>query len=74
MAGVDFGKRLCLQATWLINLVGVELPMPKEFDDPNATCANILSSCRKLGFASPAYHPSKLTVRCAAVVYEGGVC
>ncbi|KAF5828216.1 intra-flagellar transport protein 57-domain-containing protein [Dunaliella salina] len=50
----------CL-ATWLINLVGIELPMPKEFDDPNATCANILSSCKKLGFASPAYHPSKLT-------------
>ena len=52
----------CTQAAWLINLVGMEMAMPKESDDPNAVCASILSSCKKLGFASPAYHPSKLTV------------
>lgn len=51
------------QASWLANLVGVDMPTPKEFDDPNATCTNLLGSCKKLGFAAPSYHPSKLTVR-----------
>lgn len=43
-------------------MAGVEVPTPKEFDDPNATCTNLLNAVRKLGFAPPSYHPSKLTV------------
>ncbi|KAG2449265.1 hypothetical protein HYH02_005422 [Chlamydomonas schloesseri] len=49
-------------ATWLLGLAGVELPAPKEFDDPNLTCQNILGAVKKLGFAPPSYHPTKLTV------------
>jgi hypothetical protein len=51
-----------LQATWLLNQVGSDLPMPREFDDPGVTCNNILNWCKKLGFASPPYPPFKLTV------------
>lgn len=50
------------QSTWLLSLAGVELPYPKEFDDPNLTCTNLLNAIKKLGFASPSYHPTKLTV------------
>ncbi|KAG2484902.1 hypothetical protein HYH03_016288 [Edaphochlamys debaryana] len=49
-------------ATWLLSLAGVELPSPKEFDDPNITCQNLLGAIKKLGFAPPSYHPTKLTV------------
>jgi hypothetical protein len=50
------------QSAWLLSLAGVDLPAPKEFDDPNMTCANLLGAIKKLGFAPPSYHPSKLTV------------
>ncbi|GIL87660.1 hypothetical protein Vretimale_14667, partial [Volvox reticuliferus] len=49
-------------AAWLLSLAGVDLPAPKEFDDPNMTCANLLNAIKKLGFAAPSYHPTKLTV------------
>lgn len=49
-------------AAWLLGLSGVDIPAPKEFDDPNTICANILNACKKLGFAPPSYHPTKLTV------------
>lgn len=47
--------------SWLLGLAGVEFKEPKEFDDPNLTCNNILAALKKLGFASPSYHASKLT-------------
>jgi hypothetical protein len=50
------------QAAWLISLAGVDLPSPKEFDDPNMTCQNLLNAVKKLGFAAPSYHPTKLSV------------
>ena len=53
---------IALQAVWLLGMAGVEVAAPKEFDDPNITCTNILNGCKKLGFAPPSYHPSKLTV------------
>ncbi len=42
-------------------MAGIDLPAPKEFDDPNLTCQNIIASVKKLGFASPSYAPMKLT-------------
>lgn len=48
-------------ASWLLSLAGADIGQPKEFDDPNNTCSSILNGCKKLGFASPSYHPSKLT-------------
>jgi len=48
-------------AAWLLSLAGADGGAPKEFDDPNATCNNILNGCKKLGFAPPNYHPSKLS-------------
>jgi intraflagellar transport protein 57 len=56
-----------LQAAWLLSLAGADVGAPKEFDDPNATCTNILNGCKKLGFAPPSYHQSKLSVRAAGV-------
>ena len=53
---------LPLQASWLLTTAGQEFPPPKEFDDPNQTCTNMLQCLRKLGFASPSFHPTKLTV------------
>ncbi|PNG99896.1 Intraflagellar transport protein 57, partial [Tetrabaena socialis] len=49
-------------AAWLLTLAGVEFPAPKEYDDPNITCGNLLNAVKKLGFAPPSYHPTKLTV------------
>jgi hypothetical protein len=60
---------VAVQSVWLLGLAGVELPTPKEMDDPQATCAAILGGCKKLGFAPPAYHPSKLTARVCAVLW-----
>lgn len=54
--------RIAAQTVWLLSLAGVELPAPKEFDDPNMTCQNLLGALKKLGFAQPSYHPTKLTV------------
>lgn len=65
-----------MQATWLLTLAGVEATPPKEFDDPNSTCASLLAGCKKLGFAAPSYHPAKLTVRarvCAPGVNKGAL-
>ncbi|GFR50652.1 hypothetical protein Agub_g12901 [Astrephomene gubernaculifera] len=49
-------------AHWLLSLAGQDMPTPKEFDDPNQTCSNLLGAVKRLGFAPPTYHPSKLTV------------
>ncbi|KXZ46063.1 hypothetical protein GPECTOR_47g338 [Gonium pectorale] len=49
-------------AAWLLSLAGSDVPAPKEFDDPNQTCSNLLNAIKKLGFSPPSYHPSKLTV------------
>lgn len=47
--------------SWLLGLAGVEVPAPKEFDDPNQTCNSIIGACKRLGFAAPGYAPMKLT-------------
>lgn len=47
--------------SWLLGLAGVEMKEAKEFDDPNQTCNNILNALKKLGFAAPSYHSSRLT-------------
>lgn len=44
-----------------MQLCGVNIPTPKEFDDPNATLQGIMQVLRALGFASPSYPPTKLT-------------
>lgn len=36
----------CTLAAWLINKAGHPFEQPQEFDDPNATIANILSELR----------------------------
>mmetsp|Transcript_14908 Transcript_14908/g.32320 ORF Transcript_14908/g.32320 Transcript_14908/m.32320 type:complete len:480 (-) Transcript_14908:727-2166(-) len=48
--------------SWLLGLAGIDFPAPKEFDDPNLTCNNIVASLKKLGFAQPSYPAMKLTV------------
>ena len=49
------------QTSWLLGLGGVDLPAPKEFDDPNAATNNIMAAFKKLGFAAPSYHATKLS-------------
>lgn len=62
-----------MQAAWLLGLAGADTPAPKEgVDDPNTVCTNILNGCKKLGFAPPSYHPTKLTVRARDGVGGGG--
>jgi estrogen-related receptor beta like 1 len=48
------------QTAWLLQLSGVDFPAPKEFDDPNLVCSNILNALRALGFPAPGYAPTKL--------------
>ncbi|MEW5304574.1 MAG: hypothetical protein WDW36_007176 [Sanguina aurantia] len=48
--------------SWLMFLAGVEFSPPKEHDDPNLACSNLVAGMKKLGFASPSFHPQKLTV------------
>uniref|UniRef100_A0A7R9VJ89 Intraflagellar transport protein 57 homolog n=1 Tax=Chlamydomonas euryale TaxID=1486919 RepID=A0A7R9VJ89_9CHLO len=48
-------------AAWLLSLAGVEFPTPKEFDDPNKVCSDLLGAVKKLGFAPPSYPAMKLT-------------
>lgn len=45
-----------------MSLAGIEFTAPKEHDDPNLACANLVASMKKLGFASPSFHPQKLTI------------
>lgn len=52
---------LRLQVAWLLQLCGINVPPPKEFDDPNATLSNLLNGCRALGFVPVSYPPVKLT-------------
>ncbi|WIA38068.1 hypothetical protein OEZ86_001437 [Tetradesmus obliquus] len=47
-------------AAWLLQLCGLSVPMPKEFDDPNATLQGLVQALRSLGFAPPSYPPTKL--------------
>jgi estrogen-related receptor beta like 1 len=47
--------------SWLLGLAGIEVPAPKEFDDPNQSCNSIIGACKKLGFSAPSYNPMKLT-------------
>ncbi|KAM7542421.1 hypothetical protein Aperf_G00000008486 [Anoplocephala perfoliata] len=47
-------------AAWLINQSGINIETPQEFDDPNATVANILDSLRSLAGQAPEFPPSKL--------------
>ena len=49
------------QTSWLLGLAGIDLPAPKEHDDPNLATGNIISAAKKLGFAAPTYTPMKLT-------------
>lgn len=49
-----------MQAAWLLQLCGSNIPTPKEFDDPNTTLQTILQLVRALGFAVPSYPPTKL--------------
>jgi estrogen-related receptor beta like 1 len=44
---------LLLQCSYLLAQAGVDFKEPKEFDDPNLTCNNLIGSLKKLGFASP---------------------
>eukprot|EP00201_Polytomella_parva_P018251 CAMPEP_0175071942 /NCGR_PEP_ID=MMETSP0052_2-20121109/19575_1 /TAXON_ID=51329 ORGANISM="Polytomella parva, Strain SAG 63-3" /NCGR_SAMPLE_ID=MMETSP0052_2 /ASSEMBLY_ACC=CAM_ASM_000194 /LENGTH=220 /DNA_ID=CAMNT_0016339273 /DNA_START=23 /DNA_END=682 /DNA_ORIENTATION=- len=48
---------LCM---WLLTLCKQEVSMPKEHDDPLQTCNSIISCCKRLGFAPPPFHPTKL--------------
>ncbi|KAG1670197.1 hypothetical protein FOA52_014973 [Chlamydomonas sp. UWO 241] len=48
-------------SAWLLALAGVEFPTPKEFDDPNKICGDLLAAVKKLGFAPPSYPAMKLT-------------
>ena len=50
-----------LQAAWLLQLCGTNIPTPKEFDDPNTTLHALLQAMRSLGFANPSYPPTKLS-------------
>ncbi|KAF6265151.1 intra-flagellar transport protein 57-domain-containing protein [Scenedesmus sp. NREL 46B-D3] len=47
-------------AAWLLQLCGLSVPTPKEFDDPNATLQGLMQALRSLGFAPPSYPPTKL--------------
>lgn len=47
-------------AAWLINQSGISIETPQEFDDPNATVANILDSLRSLVGQASEFPPSKL--------------
>ncbi|VDM35083.1 unnamed protein product [Hydatigera taeniaeformis] len=51
-------------ATWLINEAGFLMEIPQEYDDPNATIANILDSLRSLVGQAPEFPPSKLKSGC----------
>ncbi|WIA17771.1 hypothetical protein OEZ85_009284 [Tetradesmus obliquus] len=47
-------------AAWLLQLCGLSVATPKEFDDPNATLQGLMQALRSLGFAPPSYPPTKL--------------
>ena len=47
--------------SWLLQLLGIEFPPPKEEEDPVQVCSQILTHCKRLGFAAPSYPPAKLT-------------
>ncbi|XP_030833864.1 intraflagellar transport protein 57 homolog isoform X1 [Strongylocentrotus purpuratus] len=46
-------------SAWLISLSGKQFDRPQEYDDPNATIANILAEVRQLGAATD-FPPNKL--------------
>ncbi|XP_054760135.1 intraflagellar transport protein 57 homolog [Lytechinus pictus] len=46
-------------SAWLISLSGKQFDRPQEYDDPNATIANILGEVRQLGAATD-FPPNKL--------------
>ncbi|GMH44778.1 hypothetical protein BSKO_12730 [Bryopsis sp. KO-2023] len=46
--------------TWLMQLLGQEIPMPKEFDDPNVVCTNMLTQLRAVGFSAPSFPVTKI--------------
>ncbi|GAQ80546.1 intraflagellar transport protein 57 [Klebsormidium nitens] len=46
--------------TFLLSLSGRRFKEPGQFDDPNATCTNILMELQNLGFAPPSFPPAKL--------------
>ncbi|CAM6088628.1 unnamed protein product [Calypogeia fissa] len=45
---------------WLLYLIGQHFAAPKESDDPNAICANIMVELKNLGFAYPSWPPTIL--------------
>ena len=44
---------------WILKLIGVNIPVPDQFDDPNSTCANIVAELKKLGISFE-FGPTKL--------------
>ena len=40
---------LCVQTSWLLGLAGIDLAAPKEHEDPNLACNNIISAVKRLG-------------------------
>ncbi|VDM02290.1 unnamed protein product [Schistocephalus solidus] len=64
--GEQFNSFVSL-AAWLIDQSGGSMEQPQEYDDPNATIANVLESLRGLGYSTE-FPPSKLKSGC------GGPC
>lgn len=50
-----------VQAAWLLQQCGLDVPNPKDHEDPHGICATIMAAARRLGFAPPSYAPTKLT-------------
>ncbi|VDN11220.1 unnamed protein product [Dibothriocephalus latus] len=64
--GEQFNSFVSL-AAWLIDQSGGSMEQPQEYDDPNATIANVLELLRGLGYSTE-FPPSKLKSGC------GGPC
>ncbi|KAI8894340.1 intra-flagellar transport protein 57 [Globomyces pollinis-pini] len=45
--------------TWLLKMIGIQFDKPGQFDDPNATCTNIVGELKRLGIPFE-FGPSKL--------------
>ncbi len=50
-----------MQAAWLLQQCGLDVPNPKDHEDPHGICATLMAAARRLGFAPPSYAPTKLT-------------
>lgn len=49
------------QAAWLLQQAGLDVPNPKDHEEPHSICASLVAAARRLGFAAPSYAPTKLT-------------